>query len=124
MPLFYWLARMIESGEDPLYLARRMVRMASEDIGLAEARASPSPSRERRVRFPRRARSHLALAQAAVLSLARAKIQCCFTPPTARSSMTSQNRGRACAFHIRNAVTGLMKNIGYGQGYKYAHNFG
>ena len=121
----YWLARMLESGEDPLYLARRLVRMASEDIGLAEPGAlAVTLAAEAGRRFCRRARRQSRPGASRRLSFARAKIQCRFTPGTATSWKTSsKTEAEPVPLHLRNAATGLMKNIGYGDGYKYAHNF-
>ena len=120
----YWLARMLESGEDPLYLARRMVRMASEDIGLAEPGAlAVTLAAKDAFDFLGAPEGHLALAQAAVyLSLAPKSNALC----TGYGSVMEDVRKTEAdpvPLYLRNAVTGLMKNIGYGDGYKYAHNF-
>jgi putative ATPase len=98
----YWLARMLESGEDPLYLARRMVRMASEDIGLPEG--------------------YLALAQAAVYLSLAPKSNALYTGYGAVHEDLQRTIAEPVPLHLRNAVTGLMGNLGYGKGYQYAHD--
>ena len=109
----YWLVRMLESGEDPLYLARRMVRMASEDIGLAEPGAlAVTLAAKDAFDFLGAPEGLLALAQAAV-----------YTAYGAVAEDVRKTEADPVPLHLRNAVTGLMKNIGYGEGYKYAHNF-
>jgi len=120
----YWLARLIESGEDPLYLARRMVRMASEDIGPRRTRRSRRHARRQgRLRFSRRARRPSGPRTSRRLSLTRAKSNAVYTAYGEVIDDVHETEAEPVPLHIRNAVTGLMKNIGYGQGYKYAHNF-
>src|SRR5713226_2722859 len=120
----YWLARMIESGEDPLYLARRMVRMASEDIGLAEPAAlAVTLAAKDAFDFLGAPEGHLALAQAAVYLSLAPKSNAVYTAYGEVIDDVHKTEAEPVPLHIRNAVTGLMKNIGYGQGYKYAHNF-
>jgi putative ATPase len=120
----YWLARMIESGEDPLYLARRMVRMASEDIGLAEPGALAVTLAARDAfDFLGAPEGHLALAQAAVYLSLAPKSNALYTAYGSVLSDVHETEADPVPLHLRNAVTGLMKNIGYGEGYKYAHNF-
>jgi putative ATPase len=120
----YWLARMIESGEDPLYLARRMVRMASEDIGLAEPGAlAVTLAAKDAFDFLGAPEGHLALAQAAVYLSLAPKSNAIYTAYCEVLDDVHKTEAEPVPLHIRNAVTGLMKNIGYGQGYKYAHNF-
>jgi putative ATPase len=120
----YWLARMLESGEDALYLARRMVRMASEDIGLAEPGAlAVTLAAKEAFDFLGAPEGHLALAQAAVyLSLAPKSNALCTGYGEVLGDV-QKTEADPVPLHLRNAVTGLMKNIGYGEGYKYAHNF-
>ena len=120
----YWLTRMLESGEDPMYLARRMVRMASEDIGLAEPGALAMTiaamnamdflahpkviSRSRRPRCICRSRQN--------------RTRC--TPPMELSTRNCSRRAaEPVPLHLRNAVTGLMAHVGYGRGYEYAHDY-
>src|SRR6266446_5297345 len=120
----YWLARMLESGEDPLYLARRMVRMASEDIGLAEPGAlAVTLAAKDAFDFLGAPEGHLALAQAAVYLSLAPKSNAVYTAYGEVIEDVHKTEAEPVPLHIRNAVTGLMKNIGYGQGYKYAHNF-
>jgi len=120
----YWLARMIESGEDPLYLARRMVRMASEDIGLAEPNAlAVTLAAKDTFDFLGAPEGHLALAQAAVYLALAPKSNAVYTAYGTVIDDVHKTEADPVPLHLRNAVTGLMKNIGYGQGYKYAHNF-
>jgi putative ATPase len=120
----YWLARMLESGEDPLYLARRMVRMASEDIGLAEPGAlAVTLAAKDAFDFLGAPEGHLALAQAAVYLSLAPKSNAVYTAYGEVIDDVHKTEAEPVPFHIRNAVTGLMKNIGYGEGYKYAHNF-
>jgi putative ATPase len=120
----YWLARMIESGEDPLYLARRMVRMASEDIGLAEPGAlAVTLAAKDAFDFLGAPEGHLALAQAAVYLSLAPKSNALYTAYGNVLEDVQKTEADPVPLHLRNAVTGLMKHIGYGEGYKYAHNF-
>jgi len=120
----YWLARMIESGEDPLYLARRMVRMASEDIGLAEPGAlAVTLAAKEAFDFLGAPEGHLALAQAAVYLSLAPKSNALYVAYGDVLEDVKKTEAQPVPLHLRNAVTGLMKNIGYGQGYKYAHDF-
>jgi putative ATPase len=120
----YWLARMLESGEEPLYLARRMVRMASEDIGLAEPGAlAVTLAAKDAFDFLGAPEGNLALAQAAVYLSLAPKSNALYTAYGEVLEDVHQTEAEPVPLHLRNAVTGLMKNIGYAQGYKYAHNF-
>ncbi|MGB2623814.1 MAG: replication-associated recombination protein A [Candidatus Acidiferrum sp.] len=120
----YWLARMIESGEDPLYLARRMVRMASEDIGLAEPGAlAVTLAAKDAFDFLGAPEGHLALAQAAVYLALAPKSNAVYTAYGEVIDDVRKTEADPVPLHLRNAVTGLMKNVGYGEGYKYAHDF-
>ncbi len=120
----YWLARMLESGEDPLYLARRMVRMASEDIGLAEPGAlAVTLAAKDAFDFLGAPEGNLALAQAAVYLALAPKSNAVYTAYGEVLEDVHKTEADPVPLHLRNAVTGLMKNVGYGQGYKYAHNF-
>jgi putative ATPase len=121
----YWLIRMLESGEEPLYLARRMVRMASEDIGLAEPGAlAVTLAAKDAFDFLGVPEGYLALAQAAVYLSLAPKSNALYTGYGAVLEDVRQTEADPVPLHLRNAVTGLMKNAGYGQGYKYAHDFG
>ncbi|HXA56663.1 MAG TPA: replication-associated recombination protein A [Candidatus Acidoferrum sp.] len=118
----YWLARMIESGEDPLYLARRLVRMASEDIGLAEPGALAVTIAARDAfEFLGAPEGHLALAQAVVYLSLAPKSNALYTGYRAVGEDLQQTIAEPVPLHLRNAVTGLMGNLGYGKGYQYAH---
>jgi putative ATPase len=120
----YWLVRMLESGEDPLYLARRMVRMASEDIGLAEPGAlAVTLAAKDAFDFLGAPEGHLALAQAVVYLSLAPKSNAVYTAYGDVAEDVRKTEADPVPLHLRNAVTGLMKNIGYGEGYKYAHNF-
>ena len=120
----YWLARMLESGEDPLYLARRMVRMASEDIGLAEPGALAVTLAARDAfDFLGAPEGHLALAQAAVYLSLAPKSNALYTAYGDVQEDVQQTEADPVPLHLRNAPTGLMKNLGYGKDYQYAHNY-
>jgi len=120
----YWLIRMIESGEDALYLARRIVRMASEDIGLAEPGALAVTLAARDAfDFLGAPEGHLALAQAVVYLCLAPKSNSVYTAYGKVLEDVRKTEADPVPLHLRNAVTGLMKNVGYGEGYKYAHDF-
>jgi putative ATPase len=120
----YWLARMIESGEDALYLARRLVRMASEDIGLAEPNAlAVTLAAKDAFDFLGAPEGHLALAQAAVYLALAPKSNAVYTAYGEVIDDVHKTEADPVPLHLRNAVTGLMKNVGYGKGYKYAHDY-
>jgi len=120
----YWLSRMLESGEDPLYLARRMVRMASEDIGLAEPGAlAVTLAAKEAFDFIGPPEGYLALAQAAVYLSLAPKSNALYTAYGEVKQDVQNTEADPVPLHLRNAPTGLMKNVGYGQGYKYAHDF-
>ena len=119
----YWLARMLESGEDPLYLARRMVRMASEDIGLAEPNAlAVTLAAKDAFDFLGPPEGNLALAQAAVYLSLAPKSNAVYKAYGEVQEDLKNTIAEPVPLHIRNAVTGLMSNMGYGKGYQYAHN--
>jgi putative ATPase len=119
----YWLARMLESGEDPLYLARRMVRMASEDIGLAEPGAlAVTIAAKEAYDFIGAPEGYLALAQAAVYLSLAPKSNALYTAYAEVHTDLQRTIAEPVPLHLRNAVTGLMGHLGYGKGYQYAHN--
>ena len=119
----YWLARMLESGEDPLYVARRLVRMASEDVGLAEPHAvQVTLAAMRAFEFLGPPEGNLALAQAAVYLALAPKSNAVYTAYGDVQEDLQKTIAEPVPLHLRNAVTGLMKHIGYGKGYQYAHN--
>src|ERR1700674_2922669 len=119
----YWLVRMLESGEDPLYIARRLVRMASEDIGLAEPGAlAVTIAAMQAADFVGPPEGNLALAQAAVYLSLAPKSNALYTGYGSVTKDLESTRAEPVPLHLRNAPTGLMKNIGYGKGYQYAHD--
>src|SRR5262249_15410542 len=120
----YWLARMLESGEDPLYLARRMVRMASEDVGLAGPSAlAVTLAAKEAFDFLGAPEGNLALAQAAVYLSLAPKSNALYTAFGAVQEDVQETEADPVPLHLRNAVTALMKNIGYGKDYQYAHDY-
>jgi putative ATPase len=119
----YWLVRMLESGEDPLYVARRLVRMASEDIGLAEPGAlAVTIAAMQAAEFVGPPEGNLALAQAAVYLSLAPKSNALYVGYGSVRDDLENTRAEPVPLHLRNAATGLMKNIGYGKGYQYAHD--
>ena len=120
----YWLARMLESGEDPLYLARRMVRMASEDIGMAEPGAlAITLAAKEAFDFLGAPEGHLALAQAAVYLSLAPKSNALYTAYGEVQEDVQKTEADPVPLHLRNAPTGLMKNLGYGKDYQCAHDY-
>ncbi len=119
----YWLARMLEAGEDPLYVARRLVRFASEDIGLADPRALRiALDATDAFRFIGLPEGKLALAQCVIYLASAPKSNSVYTAYSAVVSDVENTRAEPVPLHIRNAPTRLMKNLGYGKGYQYAHD--
>jgi putative ATPase len=119
----YWLGRMIESGEDPLYLARRIVRMAVEDVGLADPRALEIAVAARdAVDFIGMPEGNLALAEAVVYLAVAPKSNALYTAYGAVQRDVEQTASDPVPLHLRNAPTSLMKGLGYGSGYQYAHD--
>jgi putative ATPase len=119
----YWLARMLESGEDPLYIARRVVRMASEDIGLAAPEAlNLCLSAKDAIDFLGMPEANLALAQAVAYLALAPKSNALYTAYGAVLDDVEKTAAEPVPLHIRNAVTALMKQVGYGKGYQYAHD--
>jgi putative ATPase len=119
----YWLARMLEAGEDPLYIARRVVRMSVEDIGLAEPNALALCMAARdAVDFIGMPEGNLALAQAIVYLCAAPKSNALYTAYGAVQEDVERTAAEPVPLHLRNAPTGLMKGLGYGRGYQYAHD--
>lgn len=116
----YWLARMIEGGEDPLYIARRVVRMAAEDIGLADPQALAVAIAARDTyQFLGSPEGELAIAQAAVYLATAPKSNRIYTAWSAALSAARDTPAAPVPLHIRNAPTGLMKSLGYGRAYQY-----
>src|SRR5271157_1733731 len=119
----YWLARMLEAGEDPLYIARRVVRMAVEDIGLAEPNALALCMAARdAVDFIGMPEGNLALAQAVVYLSIAPKSNALYTAYGAVQQDVEQTAAESVPLHLRNAPTSLMKGLGYGKDYQYAHD--
>jgi putative ATPase len=119
----YWLARMLEAGEDPLYVARRVVRMAVEDIGLADPNALALCMAARdAVDFIGMPEGNLALAQAVVYLSVAPKSNALYTAYGDVLKDVEQTAADSVPLHLRNAPTSLMKGLGYGQGYQYAHD--
>ena len=120
----YWLARMIEAGEDPLYVARRMVRFASEDIGLADPQAlSITLLSMQAFHFIGLPEGELALAEAAVYLATAPKSNAVYVGYEKARRDVKERGALPVPLHIRNAPTQLMEELGYGQGYKYAHDY-
>ena len=119
----YWLGRMLQAGEDPLYLARRIVRMAVEDIGLADPNAlSITIAARDAVDFIGRPEGDLALAEAVVYLSIAPKSNALYTAYGAVQGDVERTAAQPVPLHLRNAPTSLMKNLGYGRGYQYAHD--
>ncbi|MFZ6844174.1 replication-associated recombination protein A [Undibacterium sp. RuTC16W] len=119
----YWMVRMLDGGADPRYLARRIVRMASEDIGLADPRALrltlDAAETYERLGSPE---GELALAQAVVYLACAAKSNAVYQAYNAVRAFIAKDKSRAVPEHLRNAPTKLMKELGYGKLYRYAHD--
>jgi len=119
----YWLARMIEAGEDPLYIARRLVRFASEDIGNADPQAlTVAVAAKDAVHFIGMPEGNTALAQAAIYLATAPKSNAIYTAYSAAAEDAHRDVAQPVPLHLRNAPTPLMKSLDYGKGYKYAHN--
>ncbi len=118
----YWLGRMLEAGEDPLYVARRVVRMAVEDIGLADPNAlSLCMAARDAVDFIGMPEGNLALAQAVVYLSVAPKSNALYTAYGSVTQDVESTAAEPVPLHLRNAPTSLMKGLGYGRGYQYAH---
>ena len=120
----YWLGRMIEAGDDPLYIARRLVRMATEDIGMADPQALVvAMAAQQAVHFLGMPEGNLALAQAAVYLALAPKSNALYRAYGAVREDVQNTRNDPVPLHLRNAVTGLMTSLGYGKDYQYAHDY-
>lgn len=120
----YWLGRMLEGGDDPLYVARRIVRFASEDIGMADPRALQiAMAAQQAVHFIGMPEGALALAEAAVYMATAPKSNALYSAYKQVQADIQQTRNEPVPLQIRNAPTRLMKSSGYGSGYKYAHDY-
>jgi putative ATPase len=120
----YWLARMLEAGEDPLFVARRIIRAASEDIGMADPQALVvAMAAQQAVHFVGMPEGNLALAQAVVYLATAPKSNSLYTAYTEVQKEMKSGKNEPVPLHLRNPVTGLMKGIGYGKDYKYPHSY-
>jgi putative ATPase len=120
----YWLARMLAAGEDPLYIARRLTRFASEDIGLADPRALDQALAAREAyHLLGSPEGELALVQAVVFLAAAPKSNALYRAYGAVQEDVTKFQSLPVPLHLRNAPTKLMKEMGYGRGYRYAHDF-
>jgi len=120
----YWLGRMLDAGEDPLYIARRMIRFASEDVGMADPQAlQVALAAMEAFHFIGRPEGDLALAQAAVYLATAPKSNSLYTAYQAVQKDVRELLDMPVPLHIRNAPTSLMKDLGYGKDYKYPHDY-
>ena len=120
----YWLARMLEGGEEPLYIARRLVRMAAEDIGLADPGALAICIAARDAfHFLGSPEGELALAEAALYLASAPKSNRVYSAFGAASRAAKETPGEPVPLHLRNAPTGLMRDLGYGEEYRYDHDY-
>jgi putative ATPase len=120
----YWLARMLERGDDPLYVARRLVRFASEDVGLADPQALPlAMAAQGAIHFLGMPEGGLALAELAVYLALAPKSNAVYRAYGAAVEDVAATRNDPVPMHLRNAPTRLMRQMGYGRGYRYAHDF-
>ncbi|MFA5400462.1 MAG: replication-associated recombination protein A [Dehalococcoidia bacterium] len=120
----YWLGRMLEAGEDPLYIVRRLIRFASEDVGMADPQALVvCVAAQQAVHFIGLPEGNLALAQAVVYLATAPKSNSLYTAYGRVQKDVETTRNDPVPLHLRNAPTGLMKDLGYGKGYKYAHEY-
>jgi putative ATPase len=120
----YWLGRMLEAGEYPLYIARRMVRFASEDVGMADPQAlQVAISAMEAFHFIGLPEGNLALAQAAVYLATAPKSNALYSAFQGVQKDVREKENMPVPLHIRNAPTSLMRDLGYGKGYKYPHDY-
>ena len=119
----YWLARMVEAGEDPLYIARRLVRFASEDVGNADPQAlSLAIAAKEAVHFMGMPEGNTALAQAALYLATAPKSNAVYAAYNKAAESAEKDVASPVPLHLRNASTALMKTLDYGKGYRYAHD--
>jgi putative ATPase len=120
----YWLGRMLEAGEDPLYIARRLMRFASEDVGVADPQALViAVAAQQAVHFVGLPEGNLALAEAVVYLAAAPKSNSLYQAYSRVQQDIQHGRNEPVPLHLRNPVTDLMRRMGHGQGYKYAHDY-
>jgi putative ATPase len=120
----YWLARMLEAGEDPNFVARRLVISAAEDVGLAEPQAlQVAVAAQQAAHFVGMPEARLALSEAAIYLARAPKSNSAMRAYGAASQAVRETGNLPVPLHLRNAVTGLMRSMGYGRGYRYAHDY-
>ena len=120
----YWLARMLEAGEDPLFIARRLVVLASEDIGLAEPQALPvAVAAQQAVHFLGMPEGRIPLAEATVYLATAPKSNTAYMALERALEDVRKKPNDPVPLHLRNAVTGLMRDMNYGKDYRYSHNY-
>jgi putative ATPase len=120
----YWLGRMLEAGEDPLYIVRRLIRFASEDVGLADPQAlTVAVAAQQAVHFVGMPEGNLALAEAVVYLATAPKSNSLYRAYSEVQGDIKRTGHQSVPLHLRNPETGLMRDVGYGKGYKYAHNY-
>ena len=120
----YWLARMLEAGEDPLFIARRLVILAAEDIGIAAPQAlTVAVAAQQAVHFIGLPEGRIPLAEATVYLATCPKSNASYRALNRAIEDVQNTRNEPVPLHLRNAVTGLMRDMGYGEGYKYAHDY-
>ncbi len=120
----YWLARMLERGDDPLYVVRRLIRFASEDVGLADPQALElAMAAQQAVHFLGMPEGALALAELTVYLALAPKSNAIYVAYGQARADVESTRNDPVPIHLRNAPTRLMKDLGYGEGYKYAHDY-
>ena len=120
----YWLARMIDAGEDPLFIVRRMVILAAEDVGLADPQALVvAMAAQQAVHFVGMPEGYLPLAEATIYLASAPKSNSALTAYGRAREDVRQTRNEPVPLHLRNPVTDLMKEMGYGRDYKYAHSY-
>jgi putative ATPase len=120
----YWLARMLEAGEDVMFVARRLVISAAEDVGLADPQAlQVAIAAQQAAHFVGMPEAVLPLTEAALYLALAPKSNSALTSYGAARELIEQTGNEAVPLHLRNAATGLMKSMGYGKGYQYAHDF-
>ncbi len=119
----YWLARMIDAGEDPLFIVRRMVILAAEDIGLADPQALVvATACQQAVHFIGLPEGYLPMAETALYLALAPKSNSAYRSYARALADARETRNEPVPLHLRNAVTGLMRDLGYGRGYRYAHD--
>jgi len=120
----YWLGRMLEAGEDPLYIARRLVRFASEDVGMADPQAlMVAVAAQQAAHFVGMPEGNLALAEAVTYLATAPKSNSLYDAYSRVQQDVERSRNEPVPLHLRNPVTRLMRELEYGKGYKYAHNY-